>query len=317
MVINAIDPMLRQNTLATPGKALVHTDSSAFQAALQRAESTANVHTVQRGDTLSHIVSSQLRATGGDTSKKAIYDAVQQVARANGLKNPDRLSLGQEIDLSSLTKTTTAASTSPLGKAATGYPEDILMAEAIFEQARFDAASQRADAVIRQLKSSAASKSTDYKTAPVEDDGLVTAVRANPWAPLIGKPSSLTSDFGMRSDPFTGRPDQHNGIDLASKSGAAIHPYAPGKVAYSGWQRGYGNVVIVDHGDGLETVYGHNQKNLVKKGELVDEETRIGKVGSTGAATGPHLHFEVRKDGVAVDPKPFLEERDVILASAT
>ncbi|WP_320178426.1 LysM peptidoglycan-binding domain-containing M23 family metallopeptidase [Roseovarius pacificus] len=132
---------------------------------------------------------------------------------------------------------------------------------------------------------------------------------AHPWSPLLEGSARLTSDFGRRKDPFTGSPDFHKGIDLAAKMGTRIRPMREGTVAFSGWQPGYGKVVIVRHDDGLETVYGHNATNMVRKGQRVDTEDVLGLVGSTGRSTGPHLHFEVRESGHAVNPLPFLEQQ--------
>ncbi len=124
--------------------------------------------------------------------------------------------------------------------------------------------------------------------------------------PVISGNGRVTSQFGMRSDPFTGEQRFHAGIDIASAAGDAVRPVQPGRVVFSGEQEGYGNTVIVDHGGGLATLYAHNQENLVKEGDQVDSRTVIALVGSTGRATGPHLHFEVRYNGAAVDPRPYL-----------
>jgi murein DD-endopeptidase MepM/ murein hydrolase activator NlpD len=128
----------------------------------------------------------------------------------------------------------------------------------------------------------------------------------SPWGRLVEGSARLTSEFGHRTDPFTGRPDYHRGIDLAADFGARVRPYAPGVVTFSGWQPGYGKLVIVRHDDGLETAYGHNASNLVRRGDSVDADTVIALVGSTGRSTGPHLHFEVRENGEPVDPVPYL-----------
>jgi len=136
---------------------------------------------------------------------------------------------------------------------------------------------------------------------------LQNSVRSDsPWAALVEQPARLTSEFGMRTDPFTGQPAFHPGIDLAVDRGTAIHSVQPGIVTFSGWKSEYGRVVIVQHDDGTESVYGHNAKNLVKAGSQVDEATVLGLSGSTGRSTGPHLHFEVRKHGKAVNPVPYL-----------
>lgn len=129
----------------------------------------------------------------------------------------------------------------------------------------------------------------------------------NPWAPVLDGKARISSDFGMRKDPFNGEMAFHDGIDLAVKRGTGITSLKDGVVAFSGWQGGYGNTVIVRHEDGLETLYGHASRTHVREGQVVKAGTVLADVGSTGRSTGPHLHFEVRKDGEAVNPIPYLK----------
>ncbi|MGB9710024.1 MAG: M23 family metallopeptidase [Thermodesulfovibrio sp.] len=117
--------------------------------------------------------------------------------------------------------------------------------------------------------------------------------------PVSGR---ITSSFGLRIDPIDGKLRHHNGIDIAVPEGTPVKPVLSGKVVYSGWRGGYGNCVIVDHGNGIQTVYAHNSKNLVKTGDTVTPQSVVALSGSTGRTTGPHLHFEVRKDGKAMNP---------------
>ncbi len=112
----------------------------------------------------------------------------------------------------------------------------------------------------------------------------------------------ISSGFGQRSDPFTGAYRFHHGLDVAAPEGSDIHPLKQGKVVFSGTQTGYGNVVIVDHGDGFVTKYAHNKTNLVQEGETVTSNTVIAKVGNTGKSTGSHTHFEVIYNGADVNP---------------
>lgn len=116
----------------------------------------------------------------------------------------------------------------------------------------------------------------------------------------------ITSKFGLRIDPIDGKKRHHNGIDIAAPEGTNINPVLPGKVIYSGYSKGYGNCVIVEHEDGIQTIYAHNSKNLVKVGDTVSKETVIALSGSTGRTTGPHLHFEIRKEGKPVNPLAML-----------
>ncbi len=119
--------------------------------------------------------------------------------------------------------------------------------------------------------------------------------------------SRLSSRFGFRFDPFTRRPARHTGQDFAGRRGEPIRAAAPGRVVRANWWSGYGKAVEIDHGNGLRTRYGHMSALGVKPGERVTRGQMIGRMGSTGRSTGNHLHFEVRIDGRAVNPRPFLE----------
>jgi murein DD-endopeptidase MepM/ murein hydrolase activator NlpD len=123
--------------------------------------------------------------------------------------------------------------------------------------------------------------------------------------PVIGE-VEFTSGFGVRSDPFLGRPAMHTGLDFRAAMGDPVRVTANGKVASSGWAGGYGRMVEIDHGNGLSTRYGHLSEINVKVGDVVKIGQVIGAVGSTGRSTGPHLHYETRIDGEAVDPQKFL-----------
>jgi murein DD-endopeptidase MepM/ murein hydrolase activator NlpD len=112
----------------------------------------------------------------------------------------------------------------------------------------------------------------------------------------------ITSGFGWRVDPFIRRRALHTGIDIAAPMGAPIEAAADGSVIYVGWMTGYGNVVVLDDGNGISTVYAHLSAELVHVGEEVRRGEVIARVGMTGWATGPHLHFEVRVNGKPVDP---------------
>jgi murein DD-endopeptidase MepM/ murein hydrolase activator NlpD len=119
-------------------------------------------------------------------------------------------------------------------------------------------------------------------------------------APLPGAP--VSSPFGPRADPFTGRPALHHGVDLAAPEGTEVRAALPGVVRLSGDRGGYGLAVELDHGGGLTTLYGHASEVLVTEGEVVTQGQPIARVGQTGRATGPHLHLEVRQGRRPVDP---------------
>lgn len=119
----------------------------------------------------------------------------------------------------------------------------------------------------------------------------------------------ISSRFGTRSDPFNFSQKVHEGIDIAADYGTTILASATGKVTLSDWYGNYGKCVIIDHGYGLSTLYGHCQTLLVKEGQTVKKGDKIATVGSTGRSTGPHLHFEVRLNGVPVDPLQYLDNK--------
>ena len=116
----------------------------------------------------------------------------------------------------------------------------------------------------------------------------------------------VTSPFGSRGSPVNGAQEFHEGIDIGAAQGTPIRSAAAGTVSFAGQMSGYGNIVIVQHAGGLSTRYAHQSAMLVTAGQPVAAGEVIGAVGATGEATGPHLHFEVRLNGVAVNPAPYL-----------
>ena len=125
---------------------------------------------------------------------------------------------------------------------------------------------------------------------------------------------SLSSTFGVRSDPFSGRARRHDGVDIPGPMGTPIYATADGVAEHAGWSNGYGNLVKIDHGAGLETRYGHMSRLAVNEGDHITKGQIIGYMGSTGRSTGSHLHYEVRIDGAAVSPLPFLASSDYMVA---
>ncbi|HZY99770.1 MAG TPA: peptidoglycan DD-metalloendopeptidase family protein [Candidatus Baltobacteraceae bacterium] len=117
---------------------------------------------------------------------------------------------------------------------------------------------------------------------------------------------TITSPFGWRSNPFGGSPEFHQGLDIAAPSGTTVTAAAGGTVIMAQWYGGYGNYILIDHGGGYSTGYGHLSAIYISQGQSVSRGQAIGAVGSTGASTGPHLHFEVRINGKPVDPAPRL-----------
>jgi murein DD-endopeptidase MepM/ murein hydrolase activator NlpD len=124
--------------------------------------------------------------------------------------------------------------------------------------------------------------------------------------PVAGSRVPVSSQFGARHDPFTGRRAQHSGLDIPAQHGTPILASGGGRVVFSGYRGAYGQAVVIDHGDGLATLYGHASRLLVKVGDVVLPQQKIALVGSTGRSTGPHLHFEVIRDGDRVEPRQYL-----------
>ncbi len=121
----------------------------------------------------------------------------------------------------------------------------------------------------------------------------------------------ISSPYGWRTDPFTGEREFHYGIDFAGKEGAKVHAVAAGVVTWAGPRYGFGNLVIINDGDGYTTYYAHNKKVLVKVGQIVKRGDVISLMGETGRATGPHVHLEVHKDGVPINPWSLVEGKGV------
>ena len=137
-------------------------------------------------------------------------------------------------------------------------------------------------------------------------DALKKEARSYPIAnPAPGRP--ISSGFGVRKDPLLGTPALHSGIDFRAQLGANALVTAPGVVVKAGWNGGYGRMVEVDHGNGFSTRYGHLSRIDVKVGDHLVRGGVVGEVGSSGRSTGPHLHYEVRRNGDAIDPLAFLK----------
>lgn len=156
-------------------------------------------------------------------------------------------------------------------------------------------------ATLRQTRSALvarASRSQSRLAAPRPAPG---------WTrPAVGPISSM---FGMRWGSM------HRGVDIAAPYGSTVRAAYGGTVKKVGWYGGYGKIVIIDHGDGLETYYGHNSEILVTEGQKVRAGMPVAKVGSTGHSTGPHCHFEVLLNGERVDPMPYLRKRGLDLTA--
>jgi murein DD-endopeptidase MepM/ murein hydrolase activator NlpD len=118
----------------------------------------------------------------------------------------------------------------------------------------------------------------------------------------------LSSKYGKRADPFSGKQEYHKGVDFAGREGADVLAVADGVVTWAGKRSGYGNLVEINHGNGYVTRYGHNKKNTVVVGAAVQKGQQIALMGSTGRSTGPHVHFEVLRNGRQVNPSKFIND---------
>ena len=141
-------------------------------------------------------------------------------------------------------------------------------------------------------------------------DRTVHQLRTIPLRKPIEGDIDMSSPFGMRMDPFLRGPAIHSGLDLRGDTGDPVRATANGTVVTASWQGGYGNMIEIDHNNGLSTRFGHLSKMEVKVGQNVKMGEVIGRIGSTGRSTGPHLHYETRVNDTAVDPQKFLRAGD-------
>ncbi len=149
-----------------------------------------------------------------------------------------------------------------------------------------------------------------WKKLDTLEQGVISIPSVQPVQHL-----SFTSNFGVRSDPFRGTAAMHAGVDIPGPTGTPIYATADGVVNHAARQGGYGNMIEINHGKGISTRYGHLSKIIVSDNSRVRRGQIIGLMGSTGRSTGPHLHYEVRIDGHAVNPVPFLTTADYLLAA--
>jgi murein DD-endopeptidase MepM/ murein hydrolase activator NlpD len=144
----------------------------------------------------------------------------------------------------------------------------------------------------------------DLVRGDVEKRAALAAATPSVW-PALG---ALTANYGRREDPFTGSLAHHSGIDISTRKGQAAYATAAGIVESASWNGDYGKMVVLDHGFGLKTRYGHLDDYAVKPGDRVERMQVIGYVGATGRATGPHLHYEMLVNGRLTDPLRLLRD---------
>lgn len=153
----------------------------------------------------------------------------------------------------------------------------------------------------------AAIKTREESLSRLKQELLARRARLEATPSIWPTSGDVTSRFGWRNSPWGGSSDWHPGIDIANSSGTPIVATADGEVMQSEWYGGYGNMVQINHGNGITTVYGHNSQNIVRIGQIVRKGEIIAYLGSTGYSTGPHVHYEVRVNGTAVNPDAFLK----------
>lgn len=160
-----------------------------------------------------------------------------------------------------------------------------------------------ADMLLQEIRLRIASLEGFVRDGNIQIDRLARVPSLRPVSSSLGR---LTSRFGRRIDPINHRLAQHNGIDIAANRGTPVYAAARGVVVASGYESQLGNVVRINHGNRIETLYAHMDSLLVPEGKTVERGEKIGTVGTTGRTTGPHLHFEVHVNGVPVDGRKYI-----------
>jgi murein DD-endopeptidase MepM/ murein hydrolase activator NlpD len=238
-------------------------------------------YTVQKGDTLSLI-------------GERFNTSVDSIVSINKLQSPNNIQVGTNLTII---------------ENASGTIRRVASGDTLWDIARVYGVSVEAIVSANNIEDPKDIKigqlliipGADLSSTPVE---IASVSRAGPlYWPVRG---TITSAFGYRKHPITGRNDNHQAIDIAADSGTAVRAAASGTVTCANWQTGYGRLIIIDHGNGLETRYGHLSSWEVGEGHKVSTGDVIGYVGQTGSATGPHLHFEVRLNGTPKNPRSYL-----------
>ena len=168
-----------------------------------------------------------------------------------------------------------------------------------------DAANATIDKLVAELEAQRAAEAAAAAAAAGGSGGGGSANASGSFLWPVASYVYVSSRFGLRVHPITGKTKSHTGIDIASNQGTAVYASDGGTVTLAGWNGGYGNCIMIDHGNGYVTLYGHLSSISVSVGQTVSQGATIGAVGSTGNSTGPHLHFEVLKNGTRIDPEQF------------
>lgn len=260
---------------ATTGALLAYADATSttsldvFKRWSTRQTDAGSQSAADRADMMFVAINRSLRTIESDQMNKldTLANSANQTAEAIGVALQDA---GLKVDTN-------------FGQVAVGGPYLPADGEAMFDSKvkELDSALGKLDALKKQARK------------------LPLSSPAKDWA--------VTSSFGSRSDPFLGAAAFHGGMDFRAPTGSPIKATAAGVVVKAGWSGGYGRLVEVDHGNGYSTRYGHMSKILVSEGDKIKLGEIVGLVGSSGRSTGPHLHYEVRKNGTAVDPLRYIK----------
>ncbi len=287
--IAEINNLVNGNNLSIGQKLEIPGIGGGLPETTQTAKPSIITYTIVKGDTLWTI------------SKR--YDVkMSSIISTNQLKEISRLSVGQKLKI--------PITNMDIAKAE-GYSKNEEVQEVIYYVKKGENLwsisreyNVKIEAIIAANNITNASKiSTGQQLRIPNASGARSNIGNFIW-PVRGR---VTSPFGARV--LNGRTEFHTGIDIGAPTGTNIVAAESGLVSYTGYMRGYGNIVIIRHNGGYSTVYAHNSVNLVKKGQSVKKGNIIGKVGKTGNATGPHLHFEVRSIGKPCNPLPYLQNK--------
>ena len=286
-VISSVNNLKEKDLLSLGQKLEIPAIGGGVSKSNQKQEPTIVTYTVVKGDTLWSI------------SQR--YDVkMNSIISTNNLKEISRLSIGQKLKL--------PITNMDIAKAE-GYSQDAAAEEIVYYVKKGESLwsisreyNVKLESIIAANSITDASKISAGQQLRIPNvPGTRRSICNFIW-PARGR---ITSPYGMRV--ISGRKDFHAGIDIGGPTGTNIVAAEGGRVSYAGYMRGYGNVIILSHDGGYSTVYGHNSVNLVKKGQYVKKGSTIAKLGSTGNATGPHLHFEIRSGGKPVNPLSYLK----------
>jgi murein DD-endopeptidase MepM/ murein hydrolase activator NlpD len=265
----------------------------------------------------------QYRVAGGDTVwtiARRFGTSVNAITAANGMASPHRLRIGQVLVLPGGGEATAAAPARPAASASpAGPPQGASVTYRVREGDTLSAIARRyattvgAIAAANDLASAHRLKVGQRLTVPLASGGGTAPAHELTTTPSTLSTTATAGGFvwparGLLTSRYGWRYRRHHdGVDLAAPHGSPIYAARAGRVVFAGWYYGYGRAVIIEHGGGLTTLYGHASSLLVRTGETVRRGQVIARIGCTGRCSGPHLHFEVRIGGRAVNPLRYLD----------